>query len=30
MFQFERIQRLAPEVMLGIVAELAYWRSCYP
>ena len=30
MFSSERIQRLAPEVMLDIVAELAYWRSCYP
>lgn len=30
MFSAERIQRLAPNVLLDIVAELAYWESCYP
>lgn len=30
MFTAERIQRLAPNVLLDIVAELAYWESCYP
>ena len=30
MFSAERIQRLAPDVLLDIVAELAYWESCYP
>lgn len=30
MFSAERIQRLAPDVVLDIVAELAYWQSCYP
>lgn len=30
MFSSERIGRLAPGVMLDIVAELNYWRSCYP
>lgn len=30
LFSAERIQRLAPDVVLDIVAELAYWQSCYP
>ena len=30
MFSAERIQRLAPNVLLDIVAELAFWESCYP
>ena len=30
MFSAARIQRLAPDVLLDIVAELAYWKSCYP
>ena len=30
MFSVERVQRLAPGVLLDIVAELAYWESCYP
>ena len=30
MFSAERIQHLAPDVVLDIVAELAYWQSCYP
>jgi hypothetical protein len=30
MFSAERIQRLAPSVLLDIVAELAYWESRYP
>ena len=30
MFSAERIHRLAPTVLLDIVAELAYWESCYP
>ncbi|MET0655725.1 MAG: hypothetical protein ABWY94_09180 [Pseudoxanthomonas sp.] len=30
MFSAERIQRLVPDVLLDIVGELAYWRSCYP
>jgi hypothetical protein len=30
MFSAERTQRLAPGVVLDIVAELNYWRSCYP
>lgn len=30
MFSAERVHRLAPGVLLDIVAELAYWESCYP
>ena len=30
MFSPERIQRLAPGAVLDIVAELEYWKSCYP
>jgi hypothetical protein len=30
MLSAERIQRLAPNVLLDIVAELAYWESRYP
>lgn len=30
MFSQERVQRLAPGAVLDIVAELAFWQSCYP
>ncbi|MET0892069.1 MAG: hypothetical protein ABWY01_00695 [Pseudoxanthomonas sp.] len=30
LFSTERVHRLAPGMVLDIVAELAYWRSCYP
>lgn len=30
LFSTERVNRLAPGMVLDISAELAYWESCYP